>query len=491
MNCASWLRVVLPALLLAATGSFSVLSESTVLAQDKAPACTHFVAADGDDSNDGREDGPWATVQHAADNAGPGDVVCVAEGTYGGEDGLTLEQSGEEEAPIIFQVLPELERYFSIGDLGATVIQGGVDIRPGVSHLHLVGFTIRDFPVWGVSLAGDNQDIRLAYLDIQAGEAGVHMTVGESGQPPLDGPVEGVLVEWTVVRSSLYTAVDCTPGPCNDITFRHLEIFHEEAAEVSYASDGIAVEQGDNLLVEGCFIHHIGGDGIDLNSRDLMLGNDVEAVLVRNNRVYDVGLNGIKLWRGGRAENNIVLNPGNTALVLEAGARYDIINNTFADVNGYTYQATVGYDPGPGPISARIVNNIFYNSNPAMGGVLLYISANRDAIELDHNLFFNTEREEVICAAVPDADDVCATGASLNNGSWAAASGFGVHNFSADPRFVDMGTGDLRLGEDSPARDMGTLEGAPAEDIDGQPRPAGPGVDLGAHQEPLDPAREN
>jgi parallel beta-helix repeat protein len=64
----------------------------------------------------------------------------------------------------------------------------------------------------------------------------------------------------------------------------------------------------------------------------------------------------------------------------------------------------------------------------------------------------------------------------------------GTGNLNEDPLFVDqpaegLGTsGDLRLMDTSPAIDAGTNSGAPATDLDGQPRPLGAGYDMGAFE---------
>ncbi len=51
-----------------------------------------YVAPDGDDSNAGAIDSPWATIQRAADTIAPGDVACVRGGTY--REIVTVTRSG-------------------------------------------------------------------------------------------------------------------------------------------------------------------------------------------------------------------------------------------------------------------------------------------------------------------------------------------------------------------------------------------------------------
>jgi hypothetical protein len=58
----------------------------------------------------------------------------------------------------------------------------------------------------------------------------------------------------------------------------------------------------------------------------------------------------------------------------------------------------------------------------------------------------------------------------------------GEGNLNVDPLFADPRRGDFRLRPESPARDAGLADGAPAFDIDGRPRPCGSGVDLGAYE---------
>ncbi len=58
----------------------------------------------------------------------------------------------------------------------------------------------------------------------------------------------------------------------------------------------------------------------------------------------------------------------------------------------------------------------------------------------------------------------------------------GAGNIDADPLFVDLSNGDVRLLSGSPCIDTGTASGAPADDITGVTRPQGAGFDMGAHE---------
>ena len=58
----------------------------------------------------------------------------------------------------------------------------------------------------------------------------------------------------------------------------------------------------------------------------------------------------------------------------------------------------------------------------------------------------------------------------------------GWTNIDEEPMFMDEENGDYHIARLSPCADSGTMDGAPVTDFDGNPRPFGEGVDMGAYE---------
>jgi hypothetical protein len=448
--------------------------------------CTYYVAPSGSDSAPGTETQPWATFQHAADTAQPGDAVCFLGGTYPTEE-THLAHSGTADAPITFIAYP-----------GETPILGGVNsttelliLDRGTSYLRISGFTLHNFRIWGMELSGENRHIHLDHLDISGGEASVHFTYGETEGPPEEGPVEYIVLEDSTIHGSQYSAVDCTPGPCNQMVFRRLEIYNTGLeGEAFYGSDGLELARGHDILVEDCYVHDNGGDGIDLNSRDRE-GN-VPGIIVRRNRVVRNHLNGIKLWAGGWMENNVVWGQGNSAVwVGTFASTLEVVNNTVAynmwdpAYSERNWALVAGYpeEMESPPVALTLVSNIFaFNADPTEGGPTgIYLGPGVTLVREDHNLYWSREDGEITAEFVSGRDDPDFTHAEIADGTWAASTGQGQGNITSEPLFVSgWPEVDLHLQAGSPAVNAGSVEGAPSDDIEGHPRDDHP--DIGAYE---------
>lgn len=447
-------------------------------------AATFTVAPGGSDANPGTAASPWATFAHAAEVAQPGDTVVFRGGTYASGE-VELTRSGSVSAPITFIAaageVPVLDGRGTAGGL--------IALKPGVSYLRISGFTIKSFRIWGMTLDGGNRFVTLDHLDIGGGEAAIHFTDGYSGQPPTYGPVEDIVLEDSNLHDPSSTVVDCTPGPCNRMTFRRLEISGGGLGSgPSFGADGLGLEQGYPVLVEDCFVHDNGGDGVDLNSRDR--SGNVSGVVVSRNRVVRNRLQGIKLWAGGRMENNVVWGQGINPVMLGVfPGTYEVVNNTIAfnmwdssfAARDYAFVAG-GAEGGPAPsISLTLVNNVFaFNTGPEVGSPTgLYLGPGVRLTE-SHNLYFSRDDGEIQADFVTGRD-VWFTRAEIAGGAWTAATGQGVGDVTADPLFASAPpSADLHLRSGSPAVDAGTSSGAPATDLENLSRDSKP--DLGAFE---------
>ena len=437
-------------------------------------SCTRYVATSGDDGNTGTFESPWRTLQHAADVAQAGDIVCVHAGAY--SEDVAFSGSGTAEAAITFAAAP-----------GETVtVQGSLTLAPGTSHLQLIGFALQGFPIWGLTLEGDNHHVLLSHLNVAGGEAGVRMTDGNSGEDPQYGAVSDVVLEDSVIRDSAYTAVDCTPGPCDHTTFRRLEI-SGAGLEAGFGGDGLGLERGQDVVVEDCYIHDNGGDGIDLNSRDF--AGNVTGIVVRRNRVVRNHLQGIKLWSGGRMENNAIWGQGIDPVMLGAHpGTYEVVNNTIAynmysDFAERDYSFVAAYPAeGPSPaIQLTLVNNIFaFNTGPELGTPTgIYLGEGVQLTE-HHNLYWSRDDGEIEAEFV-SGHDPAFTRAEITDGTWTAVTGQGQGNVTTDPVFASgWSEVDLHLQAGSPAVDAGSAADAPSEDAEGRPRGGAP--DIGAYE---------
>jgi len=120
--------------------------------------CTYYVAPGGSDGAPGSEAQPWATFQHGADTAQPGETVCFRGGTYSVAEDIHLTQSGTAGAIITFVAYPGETPILDRGDISRS---GLLILDQYTSYLRLSGFTLRRFAIWGLELSGENRHIQL------------------------------------------------------------------------------------------------------------------------------------------------------------------------------------------------------------------------------------------------------------------------------------------------------------------------------------------
>jgi len=213
--------------------------------------------------------------------------------------------------------------------------------------------------------------------------------------------------------------------------------------DASLGGDGLI----ENALVEGNVIH---GNGVGGGSGINMDGG-VNGV-IRNNLLYDNHASGVSLYRidaGAGATGNLVVN---STIVSAADGRWCI-------------------NIRDGSTGNTVRNNILYNLH-AFRGAIAIDAASRPGFVSDYNSLMDR---------LSGDGDATVIGLAAWQGL-----GYDAHSFVATPaqHFLVPG-GDFRLLATSPAVDAGTAAGAPAADLDGNPRPVGAAVDLGAYERQL------
>jgi len=391
-------------------------------------ATDFYVKNGGNDANDGLSVATaWATLQHAADVVDPGDTVHVLDGNY---QGFYLDRSGAPGQPITF--LAESPAVSITSDNGTT--PDGINLE-GADYIVVDGFTVNDRTRAGI------RTVLSEFVTIR------NCSCGNNGRW---GILSGFADDLTIEDNVTYGSID------------------EHGIYVSNSGDRPIIRGNLSYDNYANGIHmngdaSLGGDGTISNAlveRNVIFGNGVGGgsginmdgvtdSIVRNNLLYDNHASGISLYRidgGAGSKNNLVIN---NTIINASNARWCInINN--------------------GSTGNTLRNNILYNYH-SFRGVITIDSSSQPGFSSDYNSLmsrFSTNGGNSV----------------INFASWQAL-GYDLHSFLATPadNFVDPNS-DFHLLSTSPSLDSGTATNAPSEDVDGDPRPSGPGYDIGAYE---------
>jgi hypothetical protein len=393
-----------------------------------ASAATYFVATSGNDAAAGDMGAPWATLQHAADTVGAGDTVIVLAGSYAG---FNLESSGMAGAPIVFSAREGVQ----ISSENATT-PDGINLE-GASYVVVEGFTVN-----GMERAG-LRAVTADHVVLRNNRANANGRWGI-----LTGFVEDMLIEGNFTSGSIEEHGIYVSNSGDRPIIRNNVSWNNNANGIHMNGD--AEQGGDgiisNALVERNLIYGngvAGGSGINCDG--------VQNSLIVNNLIYDSHASGISLYRidgGGPSTNNLVIN--NTVVIANDG-RWAL--NIMDDSSGTT-----------------VYNNVFLSLHPSRGAISLCGPGCELDLVSDHNVVIDRFTR----------DD----GTVIDLAAWQAATGQDESSVVSDSAavFLDAAGDDYHLSMTSPAVDSGTAMNAPAGDLEGNARPAGPGVDIGAYE---------
>ena len=480
----------LPSRQVGASATPTILQESAPLPSAGAPQAgdnpaaggghTYFVSPQGNDAADGSRDHPWASPGYASRQLAPGDTLIILGGRYTLKEydaDILKPPSGREDAWVTIRgeaghrpVLAGRDNLITAIDLaGAQYVrienleithddqaQGetawfrdGIEILGApAAHIVLTDLYIHHVDEFGIN-AQDVSDLRIENSRIEyAGFGALGGPAGEHGGWQ-NVTVRGCSLSWS---GHYYHGGNGADRPYD-------------------RPDGFGIEASAGpVLIENTTAAHNYGDGLDSKAANTTIRRSIVA-----NNTCD----GVKLWgAGSRVENTLIYgrgdgNPERTpwaAVVIdhegEPGASFALVNVTIDDALGGNYLMYVQYDHPDVPVELTLRNVIFSSRGPEAH---IYLAP---AVRLlaDHNLFYFPQSARVLEHGGKQYDA-------------AAIVSLGSGNIYGDPLFVRPAwgeEGDYHLRPQSPAIAAGSSEGAPAADLEGNPRPNPPA--MGAYE---------
>ena len=397
-------------------------------------AADFFVKNGGDDTADGLSLATaWATLNQAAGVVNPGDVVHVEDGSY---QGFYLDRSGTAAQPITF--VADGPNVQITADNGTT--PDGINVE-GADYVVIDGFIVNDRTRAGIRVAV------ASFVTVRNCHTGHNGHWGIFSGHAYDFTIENNEAYGSVVEHGIYVS-NSGDRPIirgNIVHDNHANGIHMngDASEEDPGEDGLI----SNALVERNVIY---GNGVGGGSGINMDG--VTDSVIQNNLLYDNHASGISLYKidaAAGSSNNLVVN---NTIIEASDARWCVNINT-------------------GSTGNHILNNILYNDHSFHGAISID-SSSRSGFVSDYNAVisrFSTDQGDTV----------------VDLASWQGL-GYDLHSFVAAPSdlFV-VPTSDFHLSATSPAIDTGTSNQAPAEDLDGAPRPVGAGFDVGAYERQL------
>ena len=415
-----------------------------------------YVSPTGDDRNPGTIDEPFLTIQRGVNEIpddGMGGTVFVRDGTY--PEQVVIDASGTPGAEVILRNFPGETPLIDGTEVPDSTVWGGLIQVFENDHIIIEGFEIQNSPIAG---------IRVAQSD--------HVTVRGN---KTRNTVESGIGIWhstnaRVLDNEIRVAVNGGGQEC--LTVASVDSFLVSGNYVTEPSQstnaGIDVKGGSSHgLVIGNFVDDIPRNGIYLDAySDTLHHVDVIGNVSRH------CANGITL----SAEQ-------------DTGRLHDIrvMNNISYD----NYQAWPGQGHGNGILfsvlgtgsehhmyNLWIVNNTCHGNEEA--GINLHENEHRGAVVLRNNILAENGAGQILCPGSTLQDLI--VDHNLSFGVQGTDEALGDDHLWADPLFADAAGADFHLRSGSPAIDAGNAAGAPATDLDGQDRPCGRAVDLGAYE---------
>jgi hypothetical protein len=440
-------------------------------------------ATGSDDSDCNNPAAPCDTIGYALAQAGNGDEILVAAGTYT----ETLDVHGN---PITLRGGYTVSGTVWLPRSGETIVDAnGADrsvfsISPG-NHVAIEGFTVQGahnvsdygggFFINGATVVISDTVIR----DNSTDGAGGGLYVEEVGGP----------AQISLIRSELWNnqAGDNGGGLAGSglISLNSVDVLDNTAQgwggglkvdQVTITNCRIvsntAVGRGGGVAAEAAYIYNSEISGNTLTGAGTIFGGGIDVggsgagrIVIADSIVSD-----------NQALGDESIGGGIGAEFAKATIANTIVRNNFADIRGgvSVYQTVLTMTNsllisntsdgiGGAHVTGAIVN--VTSANNADGGIVV-----GGAVSITNSIMWGNG----------GSDYACMGGCSLTYSDVEDEEITGTGNIYADPLFVDPASGDYHLLPGSPCIDAGTAAGAPLTDIEGTPRDAWP--DMGTYE---------
>ena len=410
------------------------------------PGNIYFVSARA--TNDpGRGDwlDPWRSPESFYKNMKPGDICYIREGIYSERYGAPNERANigiGDEAPdgmanneIAWVAYPGDTVRFEAQALKANILFGYKK-----NYYVFAGLSLWASESCIVFIGGNHRFVNNSCEGLKAhGYASIHPSGGSGSK------IYGNLIYGAQSKNKLDHPIYVAYGTDNlDIGWNRL--FDNDVAEgpvISINTDnaGVAHYTFENILIHDNLID-CRGSSAPLRAIGIVATDTGSSIYIYN---------------------NLIIGGGDTVL-YQYSARSYIYNNTIYDSSGSAALLLETVRDGANyyrPDGADVINNIFFNRTGAFY-VMIKDESAMGNVKISNNCYFG-------------------------NGGGPVKD---VYAVNADPWFVDVNSGDFRLQAASPCVDAGDPEAVAVagRDFNGNPRPFGAAVDIGAYEYTLQPA---
>ena len=416
---------------------------------------TFYVAINGDDLNIGTELSPWRTIQKAANTLVAGDTVFVKTGTY--NERVIVQNSGEQNNNIVFSNYQDDIVTIDGNGISWGATWNGLFDLSYKNYIIVTGFRIINADYGGI-WADSSMHIEIknnytyntfscgigiwncSYVVVDTNEVELACNDGEQECISIANSSYCEILRNNVHDNGLGTeggeGIDVKQGS-HDVNIYKNNVHHLNGRLGIYADAWDSLTYNINIYQNT--VHHCKETGIAVASE---AGGLIKDVNIYNNIIYynkyggielgswsDIGFTGVKPLENIKIINNTCYKNG----------EYD---------SGWGYGIVID---NPSATNIIIRNNICSENSAQLS--IQQIGSNWVA---DHNLLFGEND--------------------------ASGTLFGSDSIVMNPLFLDESAYDFHLTENSPAINNGNSLDAPNLDFDGNTRPNGSSIDIGAYE---------